>query len=194
MIKRRILWLLMIGSVLLVFPYAYISLTTYSACTDDPEELGDNLLLVVLGTSKYLTDGGENPYYLYRIEAAIKLYKTGKVSRIIVSGHGGDKYYDEPRQMEQDLLAAGVPEDRIVQDPDGLRTILSVRALKHERGENIVFVSQRFHNERAVYLAHKEGIEARAYDASSPSARYMMRMWFREVFARQFAFWETLLG
>ncbi len=189
---RRILKLLLIGLTLLLFPYGYIALTTYSACTDNPEDLGDNLLLVVLGTSKYMEDGQRNLYYLYRMEAAVRLYETGRVSRIIVSGHGGEKYYNEPREMEKDLLAAGVPAERIVQDPDGLRTIFSVRALREERGENIVFVSQRFHNERAVYLARQEGIDAHAFNARSPSVRYMVRMWTREIFARQLAFWETL--
>lgn len=179
--------------LLLLLPYFYIGFSTRSDCTSVADELGEDLLLVVLGTSRNFGDGRTNLFYRYRIEAAVRLYETGKVSEIIVSGHGLDKYYNEPREMEKDLVAAGVPQERIRRDVEGQRTILSVRGLTEEGPEqNIVFVSQRFHNLRAVYLARRQGIQAKGYDAGNPPAKYMIRILAREVLARQLAFWETL--
>lgn len=189
-------WLFTFALLLLLFltfPYLYISISTYSDCTDDPDKLGEDMLMVVLGTSRRLEDGSPNLFYRYRIEAAIELYRTGKVSGVVVSGHGQDKYYNEPREMENDLVAAGVPQNLIRRDADGLRTILSVRALLEENKEhNVVFVSQRFHNERAVFLASREGMQTRGFNAQNPHWRFMTRVLAREVLARQLAFWETL--
>lgn len=179
--------------LLLLLPYFYIGLSTRSDCTSDAGDLGEDLLLVVLGTSRHLEDGRTNLFYRYRIEATVRLYQTGKVAGIIVSGHGQDQYYNEPREMEKDLVAAGVPQELIRRDGDGQRTILSVRGLTGEHHEqNIVFVSQRFHNQRAVYLAARQGLQAKGYDAANPPAKYMVRILVREVLARQLAFWETL--
>ena len=41
---------------------------------------------LVLGTSERRLDGGDNPYFKYRIAAAAKLYHVGKVKHLLLSG------------------------------------------------------------------------------------------------------------
>ena len=41
---------------------------------------------LLLGTSKYAASGGHNLYYGYRIDAAVALFKAGKIKYIVVSG------------------------------------------------------------------------------------------------------------
>src|SRR5580658_9921954 len=58
-----------------------------------------NKVGLLLGTSKYLGNGIENPYYFYRIDAASKLLKAGKIKYLIISGDNGHVYYNEPKTM-----------------------------------------------------------------------------------------------
>ena len=116
---------------------------------------------LVLGTSKTLASGNPNLYFAYRIEAAAQLFKTGKIQDIIVSGDNSNKNYNEPEDMKNALVAAGVPDDKIFMDFAGLRTLDSVLRAKDIFGQNsYIVISQKFHNERAVYLARKNGIDA----------------------------------
>lgn len=45
-------------------------------------------------------------------------------------------------------------------------------------------VSQQFHNERAVYIARKYGIEAIAFNAQDPPEDFTLKVRMREYFAR----------
>ena len=47
---------------------------------------------LVLGTSKYLKNGNINLYFQNRINRTIRLYKSGNILRIIVSGDNGAKH------------------------------------------------------------------------------------------------------
>lgn len=66
-----------------------------------------NKVGLVLGTSKYLTNGNINLYYKYRIEATIKLFNSNKIEFIVISGDNGSKNYDEPTEFKNDLIKAG---------------------------------------------------------------------------------------
>ncbi len=52
-----------------------------------------------LGTNKTMNNS-INPYFLYRIQAASELYKSGKIQYVIVSGDNSIKGYNEPEQMK----------------------------------------------------------------------------------------------
>ena len=49
---------------------------------------------LLLGTSRFSKSGEKNLFYKYRIDAAEKLLKTGKIKEIILSG-SKDHSYDE---------------------------------------------------------------------------------------------------
>lgn len=140
---------------------------------------------VVLGCSRYLPDGRENLYFRHRIAAAVRLYESGKVEYLVVSGDNSRKDYDEPSAMREALMELGVPAERIYRDYAGFRTLDSVVRAQEIFGLDApVFVSQRFHNQRALYLARSRGMEATAYEAWEPPLRYAMRTRAREVAAR----------
>lgn len=129
--------------------------------------------------------GRENRYFRYRIDAAVKVWNAGKVETLIVSGDNRSKYYNEPEKMKAALVEEGVPKDRIVCDYAGLRTFDSVVRAKEIFGaDTVLVISQRFQNERALYLAQAHGMEAYGFNAEDVEIRAGFKTRVREVGAR----------
>ena len=148
---------------------------------------------LVLGTEKFLKTGEINLYYKYRIDAAIALYKAEKISYIVVSGDNSRKTYDEPTQMKADLVTGGVPEEVIFLDYAGFRTLDSVVRIKEIFSQDdFTVISQRFHNERAVYLAQRYELNAVAFNAKDVSKYYGLKTNLREKLARVKVFVDLL--
>lgn len=150
---------------------------------------------LVLGTSKTTRNGGANPYFVYRINAAVQLYKSGKVKYLIVSGDNSRKGYDESTDMKNALIERGVPEDVIYLDYAGFRTLDSVVRCKSifDQDEFLV-ISQKFHNERAIYLARYNGLRAIGYCAKDVGNTYGMVVHIREKLARVNAVMDILVN
>ncbi len=140
---------------------------------------------LVLGTNPRVTGGRTNLFFKYRIEAAAELFHSGKVRHLLVSGDNHVSTYDEPSEMRDALVAAGVPSSWITLDYAGFRTLDSVVRARGVFGQTrIVVVSQEFHCERAIFIADHNGIEADAYIARGPSGTDGLRVRAREVMAR----------
>ncbi len=162
---------------------------------DDVQQLPVNKVGVLLGTNKHMSNGNINRYYRYRIDAAVELYRSGKVSFILASGDNSIVGYDEPEMMRQDLIARGVPDERIFLDYAGFRTLDSVvRAQKIFGQEKVTFISQQFHNERAVFIANNKGMSAVGYNARGVNLRSGIKVVVRERFARVKMMLDLLLG
>ncbi|WP_446010355.1 SanA/YdcF family protein [Candidatus Electrothrix sp.] len=154
-------------------------------CFDRLEKTPPAYCAILLGTSKYLRGGNRNFYYKYRIEAAVKLYASGKCRKIIVSGDNGTKYYNEPKAMKEDLIKAGVRKVDIISDYAGFRTLDSIIRFKKIFGQQRgIVVSQKFHNERAVYIGRAYGIELYGYNALDVGIRSGLKTRFREILSR----------
>lgn len=150
---------------------------------------------LVLGTSKFLVGGGVNQYYQHRIERAAALYHAKQVSVLLVSGDNGTLAYNEPVQMQRDLMRQGVPESAIVLDYAGFRTLDSVqRAHKVFGLTRMLVVSQPFHLPRALFLAEQVGVDAYGVSAIEPPWWVNARVRLREVLARNMAVLDTLLS
>ncbi|WP_299224867.1 ElyC/SanA/YdcF family protein [uncultured Psychroserpens sp.] len=163
----------------------------YNSVTEIPK----NKVGLVLGTIKYLSNGNVNLYYRYRIDAAVELYKAKKIDFILISGDNGTKNYDEPTTFKADLISKGIPEDRIFLDYAGFRTLDSVIRAKAVFGqESITIISQKFHNERAIYLAKHNNVKAIAYNAKAIRGRYGIKVQIREYFARAKASIDVLFN
>jgi SanA protein len=148
-------------------------------------DIPKNEVGLLLGTSKTLSSGVENLYYKYRIEAAVELYKNEKINYIIVSGDNSTKEYNEPINMQKDLIKKGVNSEDIFLDYAGFRTLDSVvRSKEIFRQEKITIISQRFHNERAVFIAMSRDIQAIGFNARDVSLKYGFKTRVREYFAR----------
>ena len=196
---RRVL-LLSIGLVLLGFILIALShLLIYSNAKgklySDVESIKKNRVGLVLGTRKTLENGHINLYYKYRVEAAAKLFKAGKIDFILVSGDNSRKSYDEPTDFKEDLIQKGIPSDKIYLDYAGFRTLDSVVRAKEIFGQDaLTFISQEFHNERAIFLAERNGIKAIGFNARAVAWRYSKKTMLREYLARVKVFMDLLVG
>lgn len=154
-------------------------------CYDDVSKMPRNHVGLVLGCVRYLESGRPNRYFTYRIEAAAALVHAGKVDILLVSGASHRKSIDEAGSMKEALIEQGVPAASIVCDRFGYRTIDSVLRARMVYGQGrLTIVSQQFHNERAIYIAERRGIEAiglNAEDVEPPRGRIVR---LREYLAR----------
>ena len=187
---------MVLGGVSLILSInAYIANSTKSKIYSDISKIPPKKAALLLGTSKYVSDGRRNYFYTYRIEAAVALYKSGKVRAILVSGDNSTKYYDEPTTMRDDLIKAGIPKRYITLDYAGFRTLDSVvRAKAIFDLEDYIIISQKFHLERALYISKAKGHKSIGFiakDFSGTAADYRMR--FRELLARSKAFLDLYI-
>ncbi len=150
----------------------------------EAERVPHNRVGLVLGTGPTTVRGRPNPYFVGRIQAAAQLYQAGKVEYLLVSGDNSSPYYDEPTAMREALIALGVPAERIYRDYAGFRTLDSVVRAKEVFGEQrFTIISQRFHNERAVFIARRRGLEAIGFNAPGVPEGWSNTR-FREPLAR----------
>lgn len=93
------------------------------------------------------------------------------------------------------LIAQGVPPENITPDYAGLRTLDSVLRARDIFGqEGYIVVSQKFHNERAVYLARAHGIPAYGFNARDVATRAGLKTRLREYGARVKMFIDLATG
>jgi SanA protein len=155
---------------------------------DDLEAIPSNRVGLLLGCMPRLPDGRTNRYFTARVEAAARLLHAGKVRFLLVSGDANRDGQDEPAAMRAGLLGLGVKDAAIVLDPHSLRTFDSVARAKLVYGlGQFTLISQRFHNQRAVYIARALGLSVVAYNADDPPRMPHDTMRYREPFARMLA-------
>lgn len=140
---------------------------------------------LVLGTSPYLKNGQHNAFFTERVFAAVRLYDTGRVRRLLVSGANPSARYNEPRRMYQGLRAWGVRGRVITLDFAGFRTLDSiVRARRIFGLSRLIVVTQKFHAYRALFLARRSGVDAVAFVPSRGRRSQTFSVALREYFAR----------
>ncbi|WP_369788641.1 outer membrane permeability protein SanA [Rouxiella sp. WC2420] len=186
MIKRLIVSFIGIVVLMLIVAIGldrWISWKTKDYIYDEVQQLPHRQVGVVLGTAKYYRTGVINQYYLYRIQGAINAYNSGKVKYLLLSGDNALQSYNEPMTMRRDLMAAGIPSSDIVLDYAGFRTLDSiVRTRKVFDTNDFLIITQRFHCERALFIALHMGIQAQCFAVPSPKDILTVRV--REIFAR----------
>lgn len=177
--------LLLLGTAVMVFSNLAVSQRAKNKLFTEVADIPKNKVGLVLGTSKYLSSGRVNLYYRYRVEAAYDLYKNGKVDFLLISGDNGRKSYNEPEMFKEDLVKLGVPAQKIYLDYAGFRTLDSVVRSKAIFGQKqITIISQKFHNERAVFISGSKDIEAVGFNAKAVDLKYGWKTRLREVLAR----------
>lgn len=140
---------------------------------------------LLLGTNPKTRDGKRpSSFYLARINATAELYKHGKFRQLIISGDRREGY-DEPQTMRHDLIERGVPDSIIMMDGQGYRTLLSLKNSKQYFGiHDMIIISQKWHNERSIFLADKMNIKAVGYNADDVSHPRAIWTHIRELLAR----------
>ena len=189
--RRKFFRIFLLSAILIALVFtvtANVIVSSYSSgrCYDDAEAIPHNRVGLLLGTSPKTKQGTVNLYFKYRMEAAAELYHSGKIDKILISGDNRHKNYNEPAAMRNALLELGVPDSAIVLDYAGFRTYDSmVRAKKVFGQDRLTVISQSWHNERALYIAHRVGIEAIGYNARDVAFRKVaLKNHIREWFAR----------
>ena len=129
-----------------------------------------------------------DPQWLERIDD--ELWR--EFFKLLNNGYGSA---NEKTTIKNELIKAGVPADKIFEDFAGFRTLDSVLRAKEIFGQNsYIIISQRFHNERAVYLARKNNIEAWGYNAADVNKYAGLKTNAREKLARAKVFWDFMFG
>lgn len=176
--------LLLLVTIVLVTD-AWVTQSTQEQIYSNIYNIPKNKVGLVLGTSKYLSRTRLNPYYQFRINAAVALYNAGKINYILVSGDNSTEHYNEPDKMKRDLVAMGIPVGKIFTDYAGFRTLDSILRCRDVFGEDhITIISQPFHNERAVFIANRKGMTAVAYNAQDVAKDEGLKVKLREKLAR----------
>ncbi|ULC59015.1 YdcF family protein [Flaviramulus sp. BrNp1-15] len=183
-IKKIVLLTLFILTYVLIINL-WITIKTKDFIYDSVLDIPKNKVGLVLGAGKITSNGNINLYYKYRVEAAVNLYKFGKIEFILISGDNSRIDYDEPTTFKNDLIKRGIPANKIYLDYAGFRTLDSIIRAKKIFGLNsVTIISQKFHNERALYLAKHFEIDAIAFNANDIKGRYGLKTNLREYLAK----------
>lgn len=115
------------------------------------EEVPEKNVALVLGAAAY-------PAYLSdvlidRMETAIELYEAEKVQKLILTGAP-----NEVEGMKEYAIERGVEENDLIEDPEGLNTLASIKNADHI--SEMVIITQAFHLPRALFIARHFDIDA----------------------------------
>lgn len=114
---------------------------------------------------------------------------------VVISGDNSRKGYNEPEDMKSELMLRGIPEDKIYLDYAGFRTLDSVVRMEKIFGQkSFTIISQKFHNQRAIYIAHAKGLQVVGYNAEDVNAYSGFKTQLREKFARVKLFLDLWTG
>ena len=188
--KRSIFfWMILLPALAVVIGAVgcnvWIVLSTKGRIYDSPEQLDQQGVGLVLGTSKKVAPDTPNQHFVNRVAAAADLFHSGKVGRLLVSGYRDSEYYDETKDMIAKLIELGVPEQSILADDQGSRTLSSlVRASSVYNLDRFVIVSDDFHVGRALFIADHLGLHAVALRSESVDPHDSRGVRWREYFAR----------
>ena len=113
-----------------------------------------------------------SPTLQERLQTAVILYKTGKVSRLMMSGDGtSSPHYDEVKVMRQYVIDHGVPNTAVDTDKNGLRTYDTCFRLQNVyHFDRVVLITQPEHLQRAIYTCRKLGLDANGVETQSGSS------------------------
>ncbi len=142
-------------------------------------------------------DGSPTPVLQDRVATAARLYFSGQVEKILMSGDNRFMNYNEPGAMLEFALALGVPREDIVLDYAGRRTYdTCYRAGAIFGLQKAILVTQRFHLPRAIFICNMLGIQGQGVIADQRVyTRYARNMWaLRELPATLMALWDVWIA
>jgi vancomycin permeability regulator SanA len=176
-------------ALLVLGPSAYVALR-HRGRVVEPQALPELPVAVVFGAS--VQGGAPSPMLAQRLDKAVTLLQSGKVSWLLLSGHNEARYYGETPVMRRYAQAQGAPNAALVEDGAGASTLETVqRARQAHAITRAALVTQGYHLPRALYLARAAGIDAwgvRADEGSSMPLSYELR----EALSRSLAFYTVL--
>ena len=183
--------------IISIIIYFYISNYSKNFIYSNINDLPYNKVGLALGTSPVTSSGSTSLFFITRMEAVKDLIDNKRIDYVIVSGDNKTLSYNEPKYMRNYLLKLNIDSDAIISDYGGRRTLDSVLRSNEIFNQNkITIISQKFHNERAIFIARKNGIDAIAYNAKYPYQKYKenifinTKTFLRELLARDLAVYD----
>jgi SanA protein len=153
--RRKVLVLIiLIGAALFFAPHVYLILHSNARIFDNVRAIPAREYGIVFG-SAVNDDGTLSDVTKERIDAAILLFKQGKVKRFFISGD--NRHNSETDNIVFYASQHGVSPQAIVSDPLGIDTDDTCRHFQKFAREAIL-VTQGFHLPRAMYLCERYGI------------------------------------
>ncbi len=175
-----------------IVPNAWVLLEASDHVFEAVEDVPAREVALVLGAS-VRGDGTPSAVVEDRLEAALELYRSGKVQRILVSGADHGRHYDEASTMSRWLVRERVPAADVLSDGLGLRTLDSVVRARSVYGvRSAAICTQDFHVGRAVFLARRAGLDAVGLVSDRREYDDRVRAWLRESLARPLALLDAL--
>ncbi len=148
-----------------------------------PDAVPGHAFAIVPGAA-VRTNGRPSDALEDRLACALDLWRAGKVRTLLVSGNPSARG-DEVACMSSWLRGRGVPDDAIVADREGFRTLDTMRRAAGRFGvRDAVLCTQAFHLPRALWLARRAGIDADGLVADRRPYANAWRDRAREVAAR----------
>jgi SanA protein len=125
-----------------------------------PDSVPPRTVAIVPGARVH-PDGRPSDALADRLQAALDLYQSGKVRKILVSGDHHAPEYDEVNAMYVWMKERGVRAEDLFLDHAGLRTLDTMqRARRVFLVDDAVVCTQAYHLPRSVFLAQRAGIDA----------------------------------
>lgn len=154
-IKKGFVTISILAAMVISMPFAsslVIKAQTYNDIYEITDEIPQKEVGLVLGAAAYgdrLSDILRD-----RVDTAIDLYNTEKISAMIMSGSA-----DETRAMKKYAINLGIPEAAVIEDPAGLNTLASVKNISNlER--SVIIITQKYHLPRALFMADHLKVDA----------------------------------
>ncbi len=92
--------------------------------------------------------------------------------------------------MKKELIKKGIPSHLIYEDFYGISTLYSIlRVHKVFYQKKFTIISQKFHNERAIFIGNCLGLDVIGFNAKS--LNFDRKIQLREVCARVKALWDV---
>ena len=182
-----LLWRIILGLTCLGLIYfCIVEIPIIRNARTDPEP--ERPYLVVLGAAVY----GERPSLtlVRRLEGALDyLERYPDTVAIVSGGQGKGENITEALAMHDWLIQHGIPEERILMEPQATSTQENLRYsfdLIRERGDepdgNVAVISSAYHLFRAKSMARLQGVEAAGVAAPWGYKMVMLNYFIREAF------------
>lgn len=172
--------------VIVILQFAAVECLIFSKGHSDPEVKTNYLVILGAGIK------GEDISLALQERLNLGLHYLEKypdTKAIVTGGQGRGEDITEAEAMKRFLVSKGIAEDRIIVEDKATSTMenfyLSREIIIENSGENetdITFVTNTFHILRAKMLASRNGFNAHAICAKTPTV-VIVKSYFREYFA-----------
>lgn len=183
-LKYLIIMIIVISIIILVVNlYVKISTKNQIVLDNNYSNLPDIDCIIILGAG--IWGNKPSPMLEDRLQEGIKLYQNNVSNKIIMSGDHGRKEYDEVNLMKSYAIERGIPSEDIFMDHAGFSTYESIyRAKAIFQAKRVIIVTQKYHLNRALYIANRLGLEA--YGIGADPRKYVGATYreIREILAR----------